>query len=140
MYREDAHLADVGDHATIVALLGEPALEALWRHPRDGFAIAPVPRRCHGLPVEIGRKDLDLHLGFSLDHGLFEEDRDRIGLFAGGAARDPDADRVVVPLVLQQFRNHLAFQRREGLRVAEELGDADQEVAEQEVELVRLVA
>ena len=43
-------------------------------------------------------------------------------------------------LVLQQFRHDLAFQRGEGLRVAEELGDADQQVAEQQIELVGLLA
>ena len=47
---------------------------------------------------------------------------------------------VVRSLALEEPRDDLAFQRLESLRIAEEVGDADQEVLQQRVEFPRLLA
>ena len=62
---------------------------------------------------------------------LEQQDRERIGLFAGRAARHPDPYRVAAALALEQRRDDLPGQRVERLGVAEERGDADQQVVEQ---------
>lgn len=69
-----------------------------------------------------------------------EEDRDRIGFLARGAARDPDPDLVERALVEEQPRDDLCLERYERILIAEEVRDADQEVAQQLGQLLRMLA
>ena len=72
---------------------------------------------------------------------LGEGHRQRIGLLAGRAAEHPDAQRIVRAAGPCSRRGKtLLLQRLEGLRVAEEAGDADQDVLVQRLELGRVVA
>ena len=68
---------------------------------------------------------------------LLEQDGHRVGLLAGGAAGHPHPDRLGAVRVRQQPRDDLGLEGGERLRIAEEPGDADQQLAEQQLGLVR---
>ncbi len=139
--REDAHLAQLLDHAVGVALLGEPAGEPLRADVvGDRRRIAPDPGGGERAGVDVGREDLHVRAHVPPLHLLPEQDADRIGLLAGGAAEHPDPHRVVAVLAREDRRHHLPGQDVELLRVAEELGDADEKVVEEVLDLVRVVA
>ncbi len=77
--------------------------------------------------------------GATLLGGLFaQQDGDRIGLLAGGAAGHPDADLLVRALALEELGNDEGLKRVKGIRIAEEIGHADQQVAKQRPSLVRI--
>ena len=59
----------------------------------------------------------------------------RIGFFTGRAAGHPDPNRAVGALALEQTRNDLTLQRFECLGVPKEIGDADQQVLKQQLDL-----
>ena len=63
---------------------------------------------------------------------LGQQHGDRVDLLAGGAAGNPDAHRIAGSLALEQVRNDFFFQYLKGLGIAEEVGHADQQVAEQQ--------
>src|SRR5581483_4933481 len=66
-----------------------------------------------------------------------EQDRERVGLLAARGAGDPDADRfAVVPR--EEARDHVALEADEGVRIAEEARDADEEVLQERVGLARI--
>ena len=69
---------------------------------------------------------------------LQELDRDRIHLFAGRTAGHPDPDRLPRVAALAQGREDPPPQRLEGVRIAEELGDADQEILVERGQLLRI--
>ena len=95
----------------------------------DRLGKAPLTRNRESPPIEIGAEDLKLRPQVAT-LGLFQQqDADRIGLLAGGAPRDPDADRVPLALAFEQPRNDAGGQRSERLAVAEEGRDRDQKVA-----------
>jgi hypothetical protein len=71
---------------------------------------------------------------------LAQEDSDRIGLLSGGAAEHPDANLLARALAFEELRDDLALQHLEFALVAEEFGDADQEVVEEVLRLALVVA
>ena len=98
---------------------------------QHGRRITRRPRhRDRGL-VDVGGEDDRLRPYLQPRHLLEQQNGDRIGLLAGGAAGGPDAHRVGSFLVLEQLRNDLLRERSERFRVAEKRGDADQEIVEQ---------
>lgn len=131
MRGENAHLTDDLAGTVFVVLLDKPAIEARTRNVRsDRAGKSPAACHPHGIIIDVRRKDLDSTAGLVPRHGLFQEDRDRIGLLSSRAARYPYPDRVVGPAFLDQIRNDMPFQRFERVAVTEELGDVDQKVAE----------
>src|SRR6266567_262120 len=74
-----------------------------------------------GVIVDIGGEDLHLERRIPALHLLAQEDGDRIGLLAGCASRNPDADLVVGPFALQQLGDDPGLERVEGFAVAKEL-------------------
>ena len=137
--REDAHLADLLDHAPVVAILAEPALQPFRRNAVQWRPIASGAGTADRLVVDVGGEDLHLGAG-SRAHRLAQRDGDGVGLLAGGAAGHPDAQHVGAGAVGQHRRDRQRPQRLECDRVAEELGHPDQELAEQQFVLVRMLA
>src|SRR5258705_9332830 len=70
---------------------------------------------------------------------IVQRNGDRVGLLPRGAARDPYSDRIAIGPVLNQAREDKSIEILEGFRVAEELGDADQEVSLKSGELPRIL-
>ena len=82
--------------------------------------------------VEIGGEDADSPIGQRGPEQLGHQDRQRVGLLAGGAAGRPDAELVVaLPGVRDQLGQHRLAQVGEEFRIAEEIGHFDQEVADE---------
>ena len=137
--REDAHFADLLDHAPVLAVLAEPALQPFRRDAGQWCPIASGAGTADRLVVDVGGEDLHLGAG-SRAHRLAQRDGDGVGLLAGGAAGHPDAQHVGAGAVGQHRRDRQRPQRLECDRVAEEFGHPDQELAEQQFVLVRMLA
>lgn len=98
---------------------------------RDGLRVqAGAPQRNRPL-VDVGCKDVDVGRAAALRHDFAEQDADRIGLFAGGTAGDPGARSLRFRPAGEQARVERGTERLERLRIAEEVGDADQQVFQQ---------
>ncbi len=137
MLREDACLPQLPRHAIGVALLDEPAREPLRRHVLgDGLRVAAHPRGSQGAPVDVAGEELHVRRRVEGGGELAQEDRDRVGLLAGRAAEHPGPQLIVPALAVEELGDHLRFQIFELPAVAEELGDADQEVVEEKLGLV----
>jgi hypothetical protein len=80
--------------------------------------------------VDIGREDLNRATAPGLGQSLLQQDGDRVGFLAGGAAGHPDPERVAAAQVRQHPRYHLCFERFERRCITEEPCDADQKFAE----------
>jgi hypothetical protein len=131
---EKAHLPDFVRHVVTPPALDEEAGEALGRDlKRDSLRVAAPPRRRERPLVDVAREDLDGSRGFEPLHLLADEHCDRIGLLAGGAARNPDADLVGMRALAQKLGDGAFRQRREGVRLPEEARDRDQELAKEQV-------
>ena len=131
MRRKDAHFAHLLGHDISGAVALEKARQPLCRDIREKlFGIPPKPRHGQGRLVYIGREDLDL-VGqpFAL-HVFAQQYGKRIDLFAGGAGRHPQTQLALVAPVLEQGRNHRLFKCFERFGIAEEIGHADQKIAE----------
>ena len=92
------------------------------------------------LGVDIGPEDLDPQRQAQLRQTLAHQDADGVGLLAGGAARHPDAHAVVLARGREELRQHLQAEVLEGRRVAEERGDADEQVLGEKLGLLRVLA
>ena len=82
-------------------------------------------------------KTCTLKLCFIASMPLGKQDGDGIGLLAGGAARRPDADRAPARLAGEEPGDDLLLEGLERLRIAEEIGHADQQVAKERLHLRR---
>ena len=69
---------------------------------------------------------------------LAQQDRDRIGLLAGGATGDPDAHLIVAAFILEQLRNDRCLERLKGRGITKEISHTDQQIAKQRAYLLRL--
>ena len=138
---KDHALPDLLADPVVRPLLDEEPPQPLGRHVGgDGLGIDAGPGLFQGMFVDVGGKDLNLPVrGLGLDL-LQEQDGQRIGLLAGRTAGNPHPQRRVRPPRGNQFRQHLFGHDLPGIRVAEEVGDADHQVAGQGVQLGRVVA
>ena len=135
---EHHHLAQLLADAEPVALAGEVPLVAAGADMAERVAVVDADAGAlQGLGVDIGGEDLGARAAAAPDHGLVQEDGERVHLLAGGAAGHPHPH---VVLRVDQVGNHVALEVQERLRVAEEAGDADEQITVERVELVGVVA
>ena len=104
---------------------------------RDAGRIDPGPGRGDRPAVDVGGEHLHRESLPERLHALHQENGEGIGFLAGGAPRRPDANYGVRPPVGKEPRDDLGLEHTEGLRVAEEIGHADQQVAKQRLHLGR---
>jgi hypothetical protein len=139
--REDAGFTYIGADSVGAVLVQEIAIEELLRHVLgDRSGVATGARDLERMLVDIGREDLQLRRDTRIRHELAKQDGDGIGLLAGGAAGHPDPDRIVLPLGFEQARDDIPFESLEDGRIAKEVGDPDQEILKQEIDLARFLA
>ena len=138
---EQHHVAQLARDTVLVALPCEESPQTLFAHIRfDGERITAVPPESQGGVIEIGRKNLDLRPDLPAAGLLEQQHRDRIGLFASRAARNPDANWVGRAPVLEELRNDQRAKPFESAGVAKECGHRDQKIGEQSLRLRRAVA
>jgi hypothetical protein len=82
--------------------------------------------------VDVAGENLQLRRARRVRCMLAHQDGDGIGFLPGGAAWHADAHCVLWSFAVEQVRDHLSFQHLECLLVAEEIGDPDQQVIEQQ--------
>src|SRR6202040_4077670 len=87
------------------------------------------------LLVDIGGEDLQLDIPFPRCDRLEQQYSERIGLLTGAAAGNPDPQRPVGGVTVDEIGYYLRCQEFEGTRVAEEARDVDQQVLGEELEL-----
>ncbi len=142
--REDDALADVLRDVIAVRLEREVALEAL--RADAGQLLLAVDAGAGDFErrlVHVGRENLDVRILPARHHLFVQQDGDRVGLLAGGAARHPDPDLIVAgiaPGPLDDLGDDFLLEDLERLVVAKESGDADQQIFVQRVELARVGA
>ncbi len=132
-------LPQLGRDPISVALFQEESLNS----PRIQFhqslrPIEPGAGRFQRNAMHVGGKDLNVQGSSPHVHPLLDQHGQGVWLFAGGAARHPDAQLVVRAQPRQQLRQNLVFQTRKGLAIAKKSGHADQQVAVQGVQLRRV--
>ena len=133
---EDDHLANVWDDLISVALSDEIAREAIGRYSCHRlFAVGGAGSLLQRAAVNVGRKDFDRPLA-QLLHQVGKQDREGVRLFPRRAARDPQPQRSVTRLALQELWKDLFFEHLERLLVSEEPGDFDEQIPIEHVELV----
>jgi hypothetical protein len=125
----------------MIALGAKVARQPGFRHVgRDGGRIDALPGGGEGALVDIGGENDQLVVPVAPADLLAKEDRERIGLLPRGAARHPDADRLIRLRPLDERHDHLHPQGFPGVGVTKEGGHRDQEVIEKRLDLVRAVA
>ena len=119
-----------------MVLLCKEAGEPRRRHIGcNRFRIASLAGESDRLLVDIGGENLQLDVPFRRRDLLEKEHGERIGLLAGAAAGNPDPQRPVQGVPVDEIGYDLVRQEFEGTRVAEEAGDVDQQVLGEELEL-----
>ncbi len=106
---------------------------------RDGRRVDALARGPDRVLVEVRREHLQRRRRVEHPRMLGQDHGDRIRLLAGRARRHPDTDLVAGRLVGKERRN-LRLERVERVAIAEEVGDADQQVLEQRAGLAGMGA
>ncbi len=135
--REDAQVAHGLADLEMAVHAGEEALQGPGRDiGGDVLQEDPGARLFHRAVAQVRAEDLDGRGGGEAVEGLQEADGDRIDLLARRASRHPDPDRLFRGAPREQPREHVPGQDLEGLRIAEERGDVDQQVLVQGLDLL----
>ena len=104
----------------------------------DGFLVNAGPGLLYGGVAQIGAENLNRDFGSRVREIFHHGDGVRIGFFAGGATRHPDADRFAAAF-LHKFRKDFSAQRLEHGRIAEKRGDVDQEIMKEQIDFIGML-
>lgn len=126
-------LVDGDMFALAAAVLGKAVLRDFGGRRKR---VDASPRHVERFRIEIGREDLQSDRLATLADGLLEHHGHRIRFFPCGAAGNPDAQGFVGTGSRHQCGSNRGHQHFESLGLAEKTGDADQQVANQFVDLV----
>ena len=129
---EDDGVAQVLRHVVPAGLACEEAAQECRRHARDVvFGIPSEPGRFHRVGVRIGREDLELDRATSGRDAVRQEHGQAVGLLARGARRDPRAQGRLRRRLAHEARDDRLVEHAPRFGLAEERGDADQQVLAQ---------
>ena len=141
LFGEHAQVPDVLADLIEAVVVGEEPLQ-----PPGGdvaFDAGGVPagaRLVDGRGADVGAEQLDRQItGVGIAQELEERDGDRVDLLAGRAAGDPDAQRRVAGPILEELGEDRRAEGLEGLRIAKEAGDVDQDLVAQRAGLLGVV-
>ncbi len=113
----------------MIAVAHKEALQALGADvASDVLDIASRPRGLQGVQAHVGPEDLNGGAGDALSQILNKTHGDGIHLLAACAARDPYPYGYVCVSLTQDTRENGLDQCLECVRIAEELGHADQQI------------
>ena len=90
--------------------------------------------------IQIGTENLDLRADVVARRFLQEQHRDRVGLLARGTAGHPYANGVARLLALEEPRYDMLGQSLERFRISEECRHRNQQITEQRLHLLHIVA
>ena len=90
--------------------------------------------------IQVGTENLDLRADVVACRFLQEQHRDRVGLLARGTAGHPHADGVARLFALEEPRYDILGQSLERFRISEECRHRNQEITEQRLHLLDIVA
>ena len=122
--------------AAAIGFGGEEARQAFGRKiGGDAGRITAGAGGGDGLAVDVRGEQLHREAGLDRLNALDQQDGDRVGLLARGTARGPDADHRAGRFTGKERGDDLFLQHLEHLRVAEEMGDADEHVTKQRLHL-----
>jgi hypothetical protein len=137
---EDHHLPErLADAQAGIGLLEELLLVPVGERAQDVFGVEAAAGIGHRFLVHVGGEDADAPLCELRAQDLGEADDQRVGLLSGRAARGPEAEPALAlaPPFHELGEDGIA-QEEEGVAIAEELGDVDEQVAGELADLVRL--
>jgi hypothetical protein len=127
--REHALVAHVLSDLVAALALEEEAGQASRRHVGgDVLRIDARASLVDHLRRHVGAEDQHRRARARPARGLQQGDGHRVGLLAGGAARDPYPHRHAGGAILQHLRKGLGGQELEGIGVPEEGGHVDEEI------------
>ena len=142
--REYHHLANVFADVVAAAFFGQEVARQPGRRDIGGdvVGVKAAARRVDAIRVEIGGIDLQRKARFGLGqfHRLLEHHGQRVGFFTRRAGGHPGAQRLAFRMLGQQRRDRLGTQDFPDLGIAEEVGHADQQFLEQQIEFMRVAA
>ncbi len=141
VFGEDQRFTQIGgDLEDTTGLFDEILVAQLLRHVGEAalrvFAFSGREQR---FLVQVGGQNLDIGGFAALLEGFEEQNRNRVGLFAGRAAAYPDAYLFADFAPSHQGGNDVIAQNLEGFRVAEETRHADQQVLVEQVQFGRIL-
>ena len=140
MFGKDDQVAEIfADAAGFVTRLRNEKTRLPFGREMDGAAYridADAGRR-NRTAVNVAGKNLQFVSAFQRLQLFLQEDGQRIGFLACGAAGHPDADHGIGGSVGEELRDDLFLQRLEGFRVAKKTGHADEQVAKKGFHLRR---
>src|SRR5437868_5988541 len=103
--RKDAHVANRLMDLVVAVDLSEESPKPLWGNVlADVFGVNPGPGFFDARIADIRRKDLSLPMRARLLEKLDQAHSQRISLFAGGTAANPEAQRGIMGMGFDQFR------------------------------------
>ena len=133
VHREPDHVTDLGRDLEMAVARDRVGLAHVFGNVgQRGLGIGPFARDPQHLFVDVGGEDLDVHRPFLPTTFIGKQHRDGIGFLAAGTAGHPDADIVLVAGILDHRADRGVAQHLEMLCIAEEPGDVDQQVPEQQ--------
>ena len=137
VWREDAQVAHFLGHREAAAIGDEKAFAPFGRDAVEQRARI-LGEACdgEGVVVDIGGEDLDARHDIEPVHVLAQQDGERVDLFAGGAAGDPDPHDIVGAALLKELGHDHLGELLERLGIAKEVGDIDQQIAKQRAHFV----
>lgn len=135
--REHHALAQRGAGHERVAVAHEVARQTLGRDAGDPLpGVARAGGAIDRLGTDVGGEDLDAPVPAGALLRLVEQDRERPGLFAGGAARHPGAQLAAVLVALDEPAHDGGIQAGERVGIAEEARGLDEQSPSERAELV----
>ncbi len=141
MDRKDDRRAQLARNPIAPVFPVEVAGQASRRHVvLDSGWIETLAGEGDRLGIDVRREYLQLYASARLRDLVEHEHADGIGLLAGAAARRPNPDGPVRRVRPHQLRNDLLLQTFEGLGVAEEPRDVDQQIVGETLEFRRVLS
>ena len=138
---EQDHVPKLSLGPVVVSLSREKAAKTLLADVGlDRDRVSALASNGKPTGIQIGTENLNLRADLVVGSFLQEQHRDRVGLLARGTARHPYANGLARLLALEEPRHDILGQGLERFRISEECRHRDQQITEQRLHLLHIVA